>query len=303
MVGRPAVDGCRCGLDDQHHREVRRWPGRGRGGGARAREERQRAERDDARDPLRLAGRQRAGPARDVLRAAEARLAVEGGRRRQGAEDLPPGAPSPDRQRGRVHDLAVREEGDDGVQAVRGLLRPALRRVRGCADVLHELRRGDRRPRGRSARLGRPGAVQGGQRGEEERQGRRDHDPRRRDDQHHVELEPGEDEEPGAPQPGCQAGALDVRRPRPDHRRGLRRLRNQGREPRRAHLRRPRESEPRPADLRLCGCQHGTEPARVQARVERHPDGARNDRCERPGGAPDAVRDPHPDVDRLQRRS
>ena len=39
---------------------------------------------------------------------------------------------------------------------------------------------------------------------------------RRRDDEHHVELEPAQAEEPRAPRPAGQAGALDVRRSPPD---------------------------------------------------------------------------------------
>ncbi len=93
--------------------------------------------------------------------------------RRQGAEDVPPGAPPADRQRRRLHDLAVREEGNDGVQALPGLLRPAVARIGRRAHVLHELRRGHRRPEGGQHRLGRPGAVQGRQRGQEGSQRRR----------------------------------------------------------------------------------------------------------------------------------
>ncbi len=47
----------------------------------------------------------------------QARVGADGRRRRQGPEDLPPGAPPSDRQRRRLHDHAVREEGDDRVQA------------------------------------------------------------------------------------------------------------------------------------------------------------------------------------------
>ena len=43
--------------------------------------------------------------------------------------------------------------------------------------------------------------------------------------------------------------------------------------------------------------------ARLQEGLERHPRRPRDDRCERPVGAPDAVRDPDADLDRLQRRS
>ncbi len=46
----------------------------------RTRQERRGARRDDARDPLRVAGRERPRPARDVLRPARARLGAEGRR-------------------------------------------------------------------------------------------------------------------------------------------------------------------------------------------------------------------------------
>ena len=48
------------------------------------------------------------------------------GTRRQGAQDVPPGAAPADRHRRRLHDHAVREEGDDGVQALPRLLGPAV---------------------------------------------------------------------------------------------------------------------------------------------------------------------------------
>ncbi len=74
MVGREAADCGRCRLDDQHDRQVRGRPRGRRSCSPRPRQERRGDRPDDARDPLRVAGRERAGPARDVLRPAQARV-------------------------------------------------------------------------------------------------------------------------------------------------------------------------------------------------------------------------------------
>ena len=71
------------------------------------------------------------------------------GTRRQGAQDIPPELNLPVVGGRRVHDHPVREEGHDGVQALRRLLRPALARLRRRVDLLHECRRSDRRPQER----------------------------------------------------------------------------------------------------------------------------------------------------------
>ena len=227
MVGREAADGCRCGVDDQHHRQVRgRAGGRGRGG-ARARQERDRSRRDDARDPLRVAGRERARPARDVLRPAQARLAVEG--RRPTARASRPTTRSCNLPIVSGGAYTITQYEKKGTTAFKPYPTSTARRRHASGVALTYYTNSDAviaDLEGGEHRLGRPGAVQGGQRRQEERERRRDHDPRRRDDQHHLELEPGEAEEPRAPQPGGEEGALDVRRPRPDHRRRLRRLRD-----------------------------------------------------------------------------
>ena len=99
---------------------------------------------DDARDPLR---RRRSGtcsgPARDVpvvpehvwepLRRSEGR--------RQGLKTFRPQDHLPVVTGGRLHDVAVREEGHDGVHPVPRLLGADVERRRGRADLLHELGR------------------------------------------------------------------------------------------------------------------------------------------------------------------
>ncbi len=66
--------------------------------------------------------------------------------------------------------------------------------------------------RQRQSRLDRPGAVRRGQRRQEE-QGREGQPvARRRDHEHHVELELAQAQEPRAPRPAGEEGALDVRR-------------------------------------------------------------------------------------------
>ena len=101
---------------------------------------------------------------------------------------------------------------------------------------------------------------------EEGRDGRRD--AGRRDDEHHVELEPAQAQEPRAARSAREEGAVDVRQPRQDDPGRLQRVRDEGREPRRAHLA-ARESEPRADEVQLQGrrTRRSTSSATSEART------------------------------------
>ena len=213
VVGRDAAHGQRRRLDDQHHHRVR---GRAdRGGGARARACGQRGGdgREHARHPLRRPGRQRARPAGAAVHRPAARLGAAGGRQREEPEDVPSGAEPARRLGRRLHDQGVREEGHDGLHPVGGVLRGGVQRRGRHAHVLHQLGLDDLRAASGQPRLGRPGPVQRREGPGGRRQPRRQQGSRSRDHEHHLELEPAQAEEPGAPRPAGEEGALDVRRP------------------------------------------------------------------------------------------
>ena len=252
VVRRQADDRCRCGVDDQHDAQVRGRRDSGAGDVAQPREERVGAESDHPRRALRGPGRERSlahrrAPDRAAAYLGAVREEAEG---RQGAQDVPARGEAPDGDRRRVHDQAVREEGHDRLHPGSELLRAEVECRRGRADVLHELRLDDRRPAAGEPRLDRPGAVQRRERGQEEQGREGERVARRRDHEHHVEREPAEAQEPRAPRPAREEGALDVRRPRQDDPGRLQRLCDEGREPRRAHLA-SRESEPRADEVQL----------------------------------------------------
>ena len=103
-------------LDDQHDRQVREERDRAGRRGSGAREERAGGQPDHARDPLRVARRQRARPARASVHSSAARLAKAAG---AGGKGLRPTTRSfiSHGHRWGVHARPVREEGHDRVQA------------------------------------------------------------------------------------------------------------------------------------------------------------------------------------------
>ena len=168
VVGRPAahVRG-RC-LDSEHDHQVP-----GPDGGARlvgrACDEGGCARPDHGRLPLRQAGRERAGTADVPVHPAQARVGEVHGQQRQGSEDLPAGGSPSGRVRWAVPGDQVRQEGPDRLQAQPGLVGPEAARRRGRLRLLHQRRLDDRRPPVGPDLGRRPGAVHGGERGQEDR--------------------------------------------------------------------------------------------------------------------------------------
>ena len=166
VVRRQAADRGGCGLDLQHHPEVReRRHGQLRGI-CRAHEERDGAERDHPRAQLLPAGGQRAVAGSAGADHARAHLGPVRHRQRQGAEDLPEQRAG--RLRRPVHPDEVHAQAGRAVQEEPRLLRPeaAHRRLRAAVLPDHR-RRGDRaqeRPAGRD-RGARPADLGGGAQG------------------------------------------------------------------------------------------------------------------------------------------
>ena len=167
VVGRPAAHVRGRRLDGEHDHQVP-----GPDGGARlvgrARDEGGCARPDHGRLPLRQAGRKRAGTADLPVHPAQARVGEVHGQQRQGPEDVPAGGPPAGRVGRPVPGDEVRQEGPDRLQAQPGLVGAEAARRRGRLRLLHERRLDDRRPPV-GADLGRrPGAVHGGERGQED---------------------------------------------------------------------------------------------------------------------------------------
>ena len=171
-------------------------------------------ELDDARRPLRRAGRRTRSGSSAHCRSCRGTSGSRTRRRRRAARRSRRTGP---RTSCRWSPAArtrssVREEGHDRLHSGPELLRAEVERRRGRADLLHELGLDDRRPAARKPRLDRPGAVRRGERRQEEqgREGQRV--ARRGDHEHHVEREPAQAQEPRAARPAREEGALDVRR-------------------------------------------------------------------------------------------
>ena len=163
VVRRPADHRRRRRVDDQHDgSSTRTAPTAVMAPSLNHVEERDGARPDHRRHPLQGAGRERSLAQLEQFFVVPRHVWEQyaKGRRAEGSEDVPPRAGhAPDRDRRRLHNQAVREEGHHRIHPGPELL-GRRRTYGGGADLLHERRLDDRRPEGGPGRLGRPGAVQ-----------------------------------------------------------------------------------------------------------------------------------------------